>query len=249
MKNTVKLHCDNKPKMVAHRGVSKLERENTHAAFIAAGNRSYYGIETDIYRTIDGQYVCIHDSSTLRVAMDDINVTQCTYDTVRRIKLCGMSGEKDRNDICIPSLREYIRICKEYGKVAVLELKQDFPIEQLEEIISIIRDEEWLEHTTFIAFCLDNLIRLRERYPGQSAQYLIGNSYFERGGTEEILLKTLAEYNLDLDIYYKALTPSLSENLHAAGKKINVWTVDTVEEALPLVHQMNVDMITSNILE
>lgn len=40
--------------MIAHRGVSGLERENTCAAFVAAGNRSYYGIETDIHRTADG---------------------------------------------------------------------------------------------------------------------------------------------------------------------------------------------------
>ena len=31
-------------KMVAHRGVSGLERENTCAAFVAAGNRSYFGV-------------------------------------------------------------------------------------------------------------------------------------------------------------------------------------------------------------
>ena len=57
-----------KPKMIAHRGVSKLERENTCAAFIAAGNRSYFGIETDVHVTADGQYVIIHDDTTTRVA-------------------------------------------------------------------------------------------------------------------------------------------------------------------------------------
>ena len=35
-------------KMVAHRGLSGLEKENSLAAFIAAGNRSYFGIECDI---------------------------------------------------------------------------------------------------------------------------------------------------------------------------------------------------------
>ena len=43
--------------MVAHRGVSKLERENTMPAFVAAGNRSYYGIETDIHITRDGRFI------------------------------------------------------------------------------------------------------------------------------------------------------------------------------------------------
>lgn len=37
-------------KIIAHRGVSGLERENTCAAFIAAGNRSYYGMEYQNWR-------------------------------------------------------------------------------------------------------------------------------------------------------------------------------------------------------
>lgn len=43
-------------KMVAHRGMSGLELENTCSAFVAAGNRSYYGIETDVHRTSDGHF-------------------------------------------------------------------------------------------------------------------------------------------------------------------------------------------------
>ena len=63
-------------KMVAHRGCSGLEKENTLAAFIAAGNRSYWGVETDVHRTADGEYVVIHDSETGRVAGDNIVILE-----------------------------------------------------------------------------------------------------------------------------------------------------------------------------
>ncbi len=247
--NTIKLNCRNKPKMVAHRGISALEKENTHAAFIAAGNRSYCGIETDVHFTADGQYVCIHDATTKRVGIDDINVELCTYDTVRNLQLCQINGKKGRNDICIPSFREYIQICKQYEKIAVPELKSAFSKEQIAELCQIIREEEWEENTVFIAFGLQNLIYLRELYPNQKAQYLIGVGYFEKGGTNEDLTKTLQEYNLDLDIYYKSLTKELSDMVHAAGKEINVWTVDTVEDGCYVAEELRVDYITSNILE
>ena len=65
--NTIKLDYKKSTQMVAHRGVSGLERENTAAAFIAAGNRTYFGVETDIYHTSDGKYVCHHDGSTKRI--------------------------------------------------------------------------------------------------------------------------------------------------------------------------------------
>ena len=58
--NTIKF--DKKDtRVIAHRGLSGLEKENTNSAFVAAGNRSYYGIETDIHRTKDGHFVINHD--------------------------------------------------------------------------------------------------------------------------------------------------------------------------------------------
>ena len=64
--------------LVAHRGLSGIERENTVAAFIAAGNRSYYGIETDIYRTADGKFAVSHDKTLQRVAGVDIRIEDTT---------------------------------------------------------------------------------------------------------------------------------------------------------------------------
>lgn len=58
--DTIKIDKNN-VKLIAHRGVSGIERENTAAAFVAAGNRSYYGIETDVHVTKDGKFVIIHD--------------------------------------------------------------------------------------------------------------------------------------------------------------------------------------------
>ena len=69
--------------MVAHRGVSGLEKENTNAAFVAAGNRSYYGVETDVHKTADGQFIIIHDHTTKRVGVDNLNVEESTYETAR----------------------------------------------------------------------------------------------------------------------------------------------------------------------
>ena len=66
-KDTIKIADHGSTKFVAHRGVSGLETENTAAAFIAAGNRSYYGVETDIWRTLDHRYICNHDGRSGRI--------------------------------------------------------------------------------------------------------------------------------------------------------------------------------------
>lgn len=229
-------------KMVAHRGLSGLEMENTNSAFVAAANRSYYGIETDVHRTADGRFVIIHDDHTGRVAQDDMIVEKTTYETLRALRLNDRQSGKGRRDLMLPSLAEYVGICKKYEKTAVLELKNHFDPKDIDEIIAIIRESGWLEHTMFISFDLPNMICLRERLPQQPAQFLIMNL------VPEWLVDTLQKYWLDLDIDHKLLTPELVKAVHDIGQQVNTWTVNTLEDAQRVI-EYGVDYITTNILE
>ncbi|MGN1345281.1 MAG: glycerophosphodiester phosphodiesterase family protein, partial [Eubacteriales bacterium] len=85
--NTTFLADKGNTKFVAHRGVSGLECENTAAAFIAAGNRTYYGVETDIYHTADHRYLCSHDAHTGRICDADLVIEQSTFDDLRALRL------------------------------------------------------------------------------------------------------------------------------------------------------------------
>ena len=240
MKDTLHL-ADPKPRMVAHRGTSGLELENTNSAFVAAGNRSYFGIETDVHRTADGQFILFHDDNTKRVAQDEMIIEKTCYETLRAIRLVDKDGKKGRKDLLMPSLQEYVQICKKYGKTSVLELKNHFCPADIDRIIQIIREEGWLENTIFISFDLPNMICIRERLPEQKAQFLISDY-------PDWLVDTLKLHRLDLDIKYTALTKERVEELHAAGIEVNVWTVDTLEDAQRMV-EYGVDYITSNIVE
>ena len=241
--NTVKLECEKKPLMIAHRGCSGLERENTNSAFVAAGNRSYWGIETDVHKTVDGKYIIIHDDTTGRVAVDDMVVEKSTFDTLRKLTLRNKASHiKDRSDLLLPSLEEYISICKYYEKEAVLELKNAFEEQDIYDICAIIEAQGYMEHTTFISFCYDNLVFLRKKYPTQSAQYLLGAK------APMNWMELLKKENLDLDVYYKNLSKEMIDECHANGIKVNCWTVDKKEDAERLA-AWGVDYITSNILE
>jgi len=227
--------------MVAHRGCSGLERENTNAAFVAAGNRSYWGIETDIHSTADGKYILYHDNSTPRLCIDEMVVEKTTFDTLRSLTLIDLDGKKGRSDLRMPTLEEYIGICKKYEKVAVLELKNAFPREQVHEICAAIEAMDYLQNTVFIAFSYENLVYLREKYPTQPAQFLT------KAYTDD-LIDLLKAQNLDLDIRASALTEENVAALKAAGIRINCWTVNDPEEAERLI-AWGVDYITTNILE
>lgn len=238
--NTIKFDSKS-AKVVAHRGLSGIEKENTNAAFIAAGNRSYYGIETDVHRTLDGKFVCIHDDTTGRVAIDNMTVEETTFDTLRRLNLADRDNIKGREDLKIPTLKEYISTCKRYEKFAVLELKNDFEKEDIAKICDEIIELDYLQNVIFISFSFDNMLKLRELYPTQAAQYL-ADDY-----TDE-LPELLKEHKLDLDIRYTELTEERIAALHANGIKVNCWTCDDKQAGEDL-SRWGIDFITSNILE
>lgn len=239
MQDTIRLNLSG-VKMVAHRGVSGLERENTCAAFVAAGNRSYFGVETDIHRTADGRYIVIHDDDLRRIAGREEVVEETDFETLRTIRLADLDG-KVRADLVLPTLEEYIRICKKYDKDSVLEIKNHFEPEDIDNVIRIIEAEGWLERTIFISFDLPNMICIREKLPQQRAQYLV--SSFDDG-----LLDILKTHHLDLDIKYSSLSEEQLRACHEAGVQVNVWTVNEPEDARRLA-SYGVDFITSNILE
>ena len=87
--------------MIAHRGLSGLERENTCAAFVAAGNRSYFGIETDIHKTKDGQFVVFHDDTAMRLTDLDWIVEERTLVELRALRLRDLDGNI-RGDLVLP---------------------------------------------------------------------------------------------------------------------------------------------------
>ncbi len=239
MHDTIKLNAQG-VRMIAHRGLSGIERENTCAAFVAAGNRSYFGVETDIHRTADGQYIVIHDDNALRVSGMNAVVEETDFDALRTVRMTDLNGDA-RMDLCFPSLQEYIHICKQYDKTCVLEIKNHFEPADIEAVIRIIEREDWLARTIFISFDLPNMICIREKLPDQPAQYLVKS--FDDG-----LLDTLKAHRLDLDIYHKAVTAENVAACHAIGAQVNVWTVNTIEDAQRVI-DCGVDYITTNILE
>jgi glycerophosphoryl diester phosphodiesterase len=228
-------------RMVAHRGLSGLERENTNLAFVAAANRSYFGIETDVHCLADGNVILIHDDHTTRVSGVELTVEEQSFETLRAIRLLDLDGTNTREDLRMPALEEYISICKKYEKTCVLELKNPMSREQVKMIMDRIAALGYLDEVIFISFAFENLVYVKEFYPAQRVQFLF------KAFTEE-LIGEMGRYGMDIDVYYKALTEELVRDLHAKGFEINCWTVDDPEVAERLV-SWGVDYITSNILE
>lgn len=241
MKQTVLIENKLSTKIVAHRGLSGIENENTLLSFVAAGNRSYWGIECDVHVTKDGKYIVCHDDETARVCERNVSIENSNFDELRSLKMKELGSQCLPDSIKLPTLSEYLAVCRRYGKFAVVELKNPMQSENIAEIVEICEREYSLNRIVFISFCFENLVAIRDLKPFQIVQFL-SDKY-----NEEIFEK-LKKHKFDLDVWYGRLTAENVAALHGAGIKVNCWTCDDVTVAEKLI-SIGVDFITTNILE
>ena len=215
MKQTVKI--DSKQTlMIAHRGLSGLEKENTNLAFVAAGNRSYWGIESDVRKTADGHFVMIHDKTTERVAGVNYKVKETDFKTLREVRFKDVDESEGRVDLRIPTLEEYLHICKDYGKIAVLELKSTLLREDVKKIIQTVEAEYDLEKTVFISFHEQNLIYVRELRPNAALQWLVHKEI------PEGMIELLKKYGIEVGKFNPFVPFFSAEQNHRDHRKITV---------------------------
>ncbi|MBP5408348.1 MAG: hypothetical protein J6Y42_04355 [Bacilli bacterium] len=225
--------------MVAHRGLSGLERENTIRSFTAACNRSFYGSECDIHLTKDKKFVICHDDHIARVSNYDVKIKDVTLKALRKYRLKEFNQDYDGADLLVPTLDEYLDLHKKYNKHCIIEIKCEIKPKDVKYLLDRIKD--MYDLIIFIGFDMNNLIKIRKQDKTIPIEFL--SSHYD-----ESYIKDLVKYNFGLDIYYKELTKERIEYLHNKGIIVNAWTVNDYNDALNLI-DWGIDFITTNILE
>lgn len=241
MKDTLKLTAKGHTRIVAHRGASGMERENTLPAFVAAGNRSYFGEECDVHVTKDGKYIIYHDNDTARLCDKAVVPEETDFEELRSLKMKETDSEQFSETLKIPTLEEYLTVVRRYGKVAVIELKNPMQEKNIAEIVKICADIYSLGKIVFISFDWNNMLVLRKLLPEQPLQYLVCD-------WSDTLVQRLTEQKIDLDIQWSQLSAERVKLLHENGIKVNCWTCDELDKA-EMLAKWGVDFITSNMIE
>lgn len=241
MENLSKTYNPDRVDFIAHRGLSKDVTDNTAEAFrLAAAEDGIYGIETDVWVTKDGHFVCMHDadsvtgfSSPREATLDEILSTP--------LKVDGVSFA--------PTFEEYLSICREGNKRAIVELKaKDITDEEIDGIMAAV-DAAGVE-VTYISFNFSMLEYIRSKDPDVPLQALVLTALAtEVDGVlgASARMDKIIETRCDLSILFDFLTKDLVEKFHSAGLKVGVWTVDDPRAAMILATEYGVDYITSNI--
>lgn len=229
-------------KMIAHRGFSALETENSLPAFRAAAAASFWGIETDVHVTADGRFLVFHDDNAARLTGADLLIETASSEELRALSLPDKSGKNAPEDRLIPFLRDYLSICRDGEKTPVLELKNPFRESEIDSLLAEAESVMPPEAIVYISFSRENCLVLRRRLPGAAIQFLSSQEF------DPALIPFLAENRFDLDLLHRRFDPAAVPLLHEAGILLNCWTVDDAARARALL-RAGADFITTNALE
>ena len=237
--------------IVGHRG-SQWGVENTRAAFLNGIEAGAWGLECDIRVTGDGTFVISHDDSYKRLGGPETKIANMTTADVLSTRLTSKRhGVTYAGTPC--TLGEFLDICKEHNVVPVVEVKvctsihsntkaENEPVfDGIPALINLIDQKGLTDKVVIISFMPGVVDFIHRHYPDVTVQVLAGGD----DGPIEKWVDWCIEYNMDLDVVYSIITKEAVDRMHAAGLKVNVWTVDKVED-FERVKAMGVDFITTN---
>jgi glycerophosphoryl diester phosphodiesterase len=233
--------------VVAHRGASSVEPENTIAAFQAAAKVGADVIELDVRATSDGIPVILHDADVAATTDGSGQVHTLSLAEVKRLDASGGRAPRQK----VPTLAEALEAIAEAGPVAVdLEIKNipgepafDSPAESvLAAALEVAAAfPGWLLVSSFNWITIE---RSRELAPDLPTGFLTIGAidpraalvYAVRHGHDFVLPQSTA--------LLQAGRPFVDE-AHGAGVRVGTWTVDD-ERDLVTLFGWGVDAVASN---
>lgn len=218
---------ERRPLLLGHRGAGREAAENTLTAFDLALAHGCHGFELDVRCTSDGHALLCHDPQIAGVA-----VANSTYRNIvqRRSAQATSAAEKDCDRL--PCLED---VLERYAGRCFLDI--ELKVEGLESVLAKLLkrcDSNKVMVSSFLPEVLHNMRRL-------SPNVQLGWICDERK-----LLPSWIQLPCDVVVAHHELTDQdLIEQVHAAGKKIFVWTVNARNDVL-LFARLGADAIISD---
>jgi glycerophosphoryl diester phosphodiesterase len=209
---------------IAHRGDPLGARENTLGAFASAIALGADMIELDLRRTRDGTIVVLHDQTLSRLWGVDASVGDLDAAAVAAL---------GHGDVRIPTLRRVLA-------AVPVPLMIDFTRrEVVQGALDEVEAAGALARSLFVTGNVEALRQLRAR----SASARLGLTWTEGVDPPLARLEELgAEYWNPMVGFVGAQAVAA---VHAAGRKVSTWTLDTPDEISRVV-EAGVDAVVSN---
>jgi glycerophosphoryl diester phosphodiesterase len=238
------------PLGIAHRGSRLLWPENTLAAFAGARATGLAWFETDVRVTADGVLVCFHDARLERTTNGQGDLAAAGWAEVSRLD----AGYHHRHPtgfsyrgqgISVPRLADVLQAYPEVG--LVVDLKADGTEAPLARLLAETGSEDRVIVGSFSESRLAAFRRLTEgRVATSAGPRAIIRALLSSPRASRLLEGPDRAFQVPVSWYgVRVVTPSLVRTVHAAGKQVQVWTVNHPEEMKRLL-ELGVDGIITD---
>ena len=228
-------------RMTAHRGYSAIAPENTLPALRLAGEYGFWGAECDTSPTADGVWIIMHDDTVDRTTDGEGRVKDLTYAEICEMTIDAGNNVDQYPGTKVPTLTEYLDVCKEYHIHPVIEIKGCATVEDMDSLAALLSAREEKNMFTIISFSRDLTVRIKELLPDTPVFLLISI------GDNEEAIAFCKTNNLDGLDFVNVLEDDFIKKIVASGLKNMSWTVDDIEAADRL-YKLGVRDITTNSL-
>jgi glycerophosphoryl diester phosphodiesterase len=193
------------PLVIAHRGASADEHENSLAAFRRAVELGADGVELDVHATSDGGIIVYHDA--------DLEGEPIRNLKAKAIRECRLpNGER------VPTLADALAIITPYAE-AFVEVK-GLPAEADDVLLALFDAAPHTERCHVHSFDHRIIQRLTEKRPTLNAGILSGS--YTLDPTAEVQASGASVLWQQVDL----IDVPLVAQVHAAGYRVFSWTVD-----------------------
>ena len=206
--------------------------ENTLSGIETSIKNGAQWVELDVQRSKDGFYVLNHDDSFKRVAGVKKRVSQMTLKEIKALDVGAYQGFDSEK---VPTIEEVIGYSKRKIKLNI-ELKGTTANRQMADDIVKLVKENHLEDRAILTSLDYNLVSyIHDQYPTIKTGFI----YFMALGD---ISKFKADY---LIVEEGSITESKIDQIHQAGKKIIVWTINT-EASMDYVLDFDIDGVITD---
>ncbi|MGE5673998.1 MAG: glycerophosphodiester phosphodiesterase [Mycobacterium leprae] len=227
---------------IGHRGTAGTAPENTLVSFKRALAIGADGVEFDIHRTRDGEFVVMHDFSIERCTNGTGVIADMTASEIRQYDAGSWKGPEFAGER-VPTLTELVEALPAPFKL-FLELKAgSYRYPGIEADLARFILERGLEDRLQVSsFDHEALLRLRQLAPSIQTGMLYQLRPVDPIGMARACGATALHPN------WACISAAQVAAAHAAGLQVNVWTVNT-PEAVATCKALGVDGMMSDFPE
>ena len=223
------------PHIIAHQGASLELPPNTIEAFQLALDYGADIIELDIWRSMDGVWVVIHDGNLLRIAGVNKDITQMSFKEIQSLDAAYNFSDSSGNYLYrdrgykIPSLEEVFKNFK--NEKINIEIKDHRKL-GLSDLVELVKKYDMEQKTLFISSHYSVLKEFRK----------ISKNNIATGASKSdikrmIYFGNLPWYKIPFDAFqmpfyskkvekYGLKNPKWIENMRSRGLEVHYWTID-----------------------